>query len=132
MKKYFSLLILAAFFSLTLLESGCASTASANNSSKQTVEERLAKAEAKKECIQKKLNNIKNVNEGVELKAALSEVQKEIDNLKSGKVVARVNQDAVDEEDGFQSTKERKIIYGPVGAVLHLTEWILVKLYILN
>jgi len=135
MKKYFSLSILLAFFALTLFVSGCSSTATDQKKDlppPQTIDERIISAEAEKARLQKKLDNVDSVNERVEVKAALANVKKEIDELKLGKSAAPVNLKTTDEEDGFKNSKDRTIVYGPVGAVLHFTEWILVKLYIIN
>jgi len=134
MKKCFSLSILLTFFILTAIGSGCA-TASVdkqNSSRRQSIEERISRAEAEKSRLLNKLDNSDSIDENVELKAALAEVQKELDELKAGKKASPVDVETTDEEDGFKNTKERTIIYGPLGAVLHFTEWVLVKLYIMN
>ena len=136
MKKWFPLSTLLIFFVLALFISGCATSSveQEKDRHRRSIEERILSAEAKKGRLLNQLDHSESIDEKVEIKAALADLQEEIDMLKSGKARTSSSEDMglKDEEDGFKSTKDRKIIYGPLGAVLHFTEWILEKMYIMN
>jgi hypothetical protein len=44
----------------------------------------------------------------------------------------RVTDVSTDEDDGFKSTRDREVIYGPFGIVLEGLKWIFEKLYIIK
>jgi hypothetical protein len=136
MKKWFPLSTLLIFFVLALFISGCATSSveQEKDRHRRSIEERILSAEAKKGRLLNQLDHSESIDEKVEIKAALADLQEEIDMLKSSKGRTSSSEDMglKDEEDGFKSTKDRKIIYGPLGAVLHFTEWILEKMYIMN
>ncbi len=134
MKKFFILLCCFSALAVTLLGGGCATTDTEQGAdvSSKSIEERIESAEAEKASLIKKLDKSESVDDTLKIKRTLSEVQKELDALNSGEMVSAVTEESDDDKDGFKNTKDRTILYGPLGVVLKITEWVLVKLYILN
>ena len=127
-KQNYNIPVPMLFISMVLLLFGCTTTPKeepATDKRQQQVEQ----LEAKKSELQLKIKNPDSVDEEVALKSKLESTQHEINRLNAGKPI---QDKSTDEEDGFKSTKEKKKYYGPLGIVLNLTEWILVKLYIIH
>ena len=134
MRKSFILFLFSALLPFALFVSGCATAQTeqkADNSS-LTRNERIQVADNEKAELMKQEDNAESVDSKVNLEKDVAAQDEDVYKLKSGEKSAEVTPEEKDKEDGFKSTKDRKIIYGPLGAVLQFTEWILVKLYIIH
>ena len=113
---------------MLILLSGCSTTkqeAPAQTAS-INIEERLKNAIVVKQTLLKQLDHPKSVNETIQIKEELDKLQLEIETLKAGKKAA-----AIQDDDGFKSVKQKRVYYGPIGAVVEMTKWILEKLHII-
>ena len=134
MRKSFIWFLFSALLPSALFVSGCASTQTeqkADNSS-LTRNEQIQVVDNEKAELMKQADNTESVDDRVNLGKDVAIQDEEVYKLKSGKKSAEVTPEEKDKADGFKRTKDRTIVYGPVGAVLHFTEWILVKLYIIH
>ena len=134
MRKILTLSLFSAVLPLALFFSGCASSQTAENAEGLTAtrHKELQAAEQSRVELMEDADNTDTINNKVDLNESVARDDEEILRLKSGRKVSEDPSESRDERDGFKSTKERTIVYGPVGFVLHLTEWLLTKLYIIH
>ena len=118
-------LLIACCICLPAFSSGAAVKDS--KKTRKDIEARLLHAETARKKWLEHLENARTVNETVRAKDELDKIQIEIEELKAGREV-----DVVDDNTKFKSVKKRKRWYGPLGAVLHMTQYILEKLYIME
>ena len=114
-----------AVFMLVLI-SGCTTTTQPSAPSSMNIPERLKNAVAVKQTLLKQLEHPASVNETIQIKEELDKLQIEIEQLKADKAAADIQDD-----DGFKSVKKKEVYYGPIGAVVEMTKWILEKLHII-
>lgn len=85
---------------------------------------RLENAKNERDALTRIIQNAQSVNEVIDAKERLENVQKQIEELETGKKVQ------ADLDAGFESTKKRTVIYGPIGWVLVGSKWVVEKLFI--
>ena len=107
-----------------LVLSGCATVKEPPPPPEVDNEARLEHALEVRKNLLRLLQEANNVDDAIKAREHLSVVQAEIEAIETGKKYA-------ESEDGFKSTKERTIVYGPVGFVLLLSKWIFDKSYII-
>ena len=135
MRSTFIILLYSTILSSLLLSSGCATASVSNESSNNIVpdsESPLQEVESNKQELMKESASADDVNTKVAMEDSIAGDDEKITYLKAGRNVTEDPSDSRDKRDGFKSTKERTIVYGPVGAVLRFTEWLLEKLYIMH
>ena len=130
-----------AFFACAL-STGCASTDKTENATAveriptkpnereltfAELERRLINAERKEQKLMYELDHAKTTDEIIRCKDELDAIHAEIADIKDHK-----DTQAAPNREGFKSVKERHYIYGPLGSVFKLTQWILEKLYIID
>ena len=93
----------------------------------QAQRERLEAAELARTKWMGLLRNSQSVNDTIRAKEELDKIHEEIAEIYRG---GTSSADEEKSEYDFKDTKERTIIYGPIGVVLKFTEWLLEKLYI--
>ena len=91
--------------------------------------EKLEAAELARTKWMRFLRNSQSVNDTIQAKEELDRIHEEIAAIYNGEDLSRKKDEGGGEYE-FKDTSERKIVYGPLGVVLKLTEWILEKLYI--
>ena len=127
-KRNYNIQVPMLLMSIVLLLFGCTTTPKEEpNTNKR--QQQIKQFEAKKNELQLKLQHPDSVEDEIALKSQIESTQHEINRLEAGKPIL---DKSTDKEDGFKNTKEKKRYYGPLGIVLNLTEWILVKLYIIH
>jgi len=87
--------------------------------------ERLEVAELARKKWMDYLQNAQSVNDMIQAKEELDKINLEIREIREGKPLTKEER-----QHKFKNVEERKIVYGPIGIVLELTEWILRKLYL--
>ena len=128
------LFLFSTLLSPALFVSGCASTQTGQKADNRslTPNEQIQIADSEKADLMKQADNTESVDNRVNLEKDVAAQDEEVEKLNSGEKSAEVTPEEKDKKDGFKSTKDRTIVYGPLGAVLQFTEWILVKLYIIH
>ena len=135
MRKLLTLLLFSAMLPFAALcISGCASSKTVEKSEDLTVtpHKEPQVAEQNRVRLMEEADNADTIDKKVDLSEAVARDDEEIIRLKSGRKVSEDPSESRDKRDGFKSTKERTIVYGPVGLVLRFTEWLLTKLYIVH
>jgi len=93
--------------------------------------ERLEAAELARAKWMEYLQNSKTVDETIRAKEELDKINREIRAILEGKDYPGERSLSKEErQHKFKNVEERGILYGPIGIVLELTEWILRKLYL--
>ena len=124
---FLSRISLLVFLVFLFISSGC-----------QTVDTKATSKESNtsikdENTLKKDIEHPQSVNQLVNDREELEQIEnkKQVKNISRDK--DKLQEVPIDDEkDGFKSVKEKKTVYGPLGIVLHLTTWILEKLYILN
>lgn len=124
MKKIYSKLLLYPVLWAIIICAGCATVEEPKYVPVKDYDKRLEHAKTERKTLTGIMENAKNVNDLIQAKERLELVQKQIEELESGKKVQS------DMDAGFESTKKRTVIYGPIGWVLVGSKWIVEKLYI--
>ena len=135
MRSTFIKLLYSTILSSVLFFSGCATSPESENSSDNITADNnsdLQAVEKNKRELMKESDYADAVNTRVDLEDSIAGDDEKITYLKAGRNITEDPSDSRDKRDGFKSTKERTIVYGPVGAVLRFTEWLLEKLYIMH
>ena len=134
MRRIFIVLLFSAITSSLVFCSGCTSTKTAGKSDDRAISRDKDIQIVDKDRVEliKEVDNTENIDSKVNLEESVARDDKTVLRLKSGVKTSENPSETRDEIDGFKSTEERTIVYGPVGFVLQLTEWILTKLYIMH
>jgi septal ring factor EnvC (AmiA/AmiB activator) len=90
-------------------------------------EKRLINAKRRERRLMYQLDHATSTDEIIRCKDELNKIRSEIADMKQNKDAM-----AAPEKEGFKSVKDRNYTYGPLGAVLKLTQWILEKLYLID
>ncbi len=125
MKKNYSILLFSFVLCLLLFGSGCATVEEPKHMPRTDYEKRLTHAHKERKTLERLLDHAQSVDDAVQIRDNLARVQKQIEELETGKKVQK------DIDDGFESTKKRTVVYGPIGWVFIGSKWILDKLYII-
>ena len=93
--------------------------------------ERLDAAELARRKWMEHLENSQSVDETIRAKEELDKINREIRGILEGRDLDRGQTLSKEElQHKFKNVETRDILYGPIGIVLELTEWILRKLYL--
>ncbi len=116
-------LVLAAF--AASMFSGCATVELPPPEPVQDAEIRFLHAQEERKTWLRLLQDAQTVTDAIKAREHLDKIQLEIEAIEAGKDFKD------DAELGFKSTKERTIVYGPVGIVLVAAKWIVDKSFII-
>jgi vesicle coat complex subunit len=103
----------------------CATVEEPKLPSKQDLESRMKILKKERKTYMRLLDKAASSEEARDISSGLNEVQTEYEKTQE------MMNDVRDREEGFESTKKRTIVYGPVGWVLVGSRVILDKLYII-
>lgn len=107
-----------------LLIAGCATVEDPNYKIPEDKEQRLDHAKENRKTLMRLLQTAKTVDDAIKAREHLEKNQELIEAIEdNNKIEAQVS-------DGFKSTKERTVVYGPFGWVLIGSKWIVDKLFI--
>lgn len=107
-----------------VLIAGCATVEDPNYKIPKDRAQRLIQAKDNRRTLTRLLQTAKTVDDAVKAREHLAKNQEVIEEIEDNKKIE------VQVSDGFKSTKERTVVYGPIGWVLVGCKWILDKLYI--
>lgn len=125
MKKNYYIFICFSILSVLLMGTGCATVSEPKHKPVADIETRLAQAKKERDTWTRLLQHAQTVDDAVKAREELHHIQVNIEDLEAGKKTQR------DLDAGFKSTKERTVIYGPIGWVLVGSKWIIEKCFIL-
>ncbi|MBN1864352.1 MAG: DUF4349 domain-containing protein [Victivallales bacterium] len=125
MKEFCSIKCLAIGAFAATIMSGCATVEVPPPEPVQDAETRLLHAQEERKTWLRLLQEAQGVTDAIKAREHLDRVQLEIEAIEAGRDFKD------DAEAGFKSTKERTIIYGPVGIVLVAAKWIIDKSFII-
>lgn len=125
MKQIKKILIIALISSLLSIVTGCRTIHEPKYKPIKDTEIRLKHAKHERKTFTRLLENAKSVDDAIKAREHLEKNQILIEELEAGKKI----KDDVD--DGFKSTTERTVVYGPIGWVLVGSKWVIEKLYII-
>ena len=107
-----------------LLIAGCATMEDPNYKIPEDRKQRLIHAKENRKALTRLLQTAKTVDDAIKAREHLQKNQELIEAIEDNKKIeAQVS-------DGFKSTKERTVVYGPIGWVLVGSKWIVEKLFI--
>lgn len=125
MKKNYYIFICFSILSVLLMGTGCATVSEPKHKPVADIETRLDQAKKERDTWTRLLQHAQTVDDAVKAREELQHIQVNIEDLEAGKKTQR------DLDAGFKSTKERTVIYGPIGWVLVGSKWIIEKCFIL-
>jgi hypothetical protein len=107
-----------------VLFSGCATVKEPKTLPVKDLDTRLNIIKKEREAYLRLLDKTTDVDDVVTIQSNLKIIQSQIENNE------KLLKDKKDEADGFETTTERTVVYGPIGWVLVGSKWILDKLFI--
>jgi uncharacterized protein DUF4349 len=125
MKKKYSSFLFFFVLSSIIICSGCATVEEPKYVPIKDYKTRLEHAKQERKALNNILAHAQTVDTSVQARERLERVQRQIEELEAGQKVQN------DLDAGFESTKKRTIVYGPIGWVLVGSSWILEHLFIL-
>ena len=125
MKKKYSILLPSAVLCQILFCSGCATIEEPKHTPVVDFETRIKHEKQARKTWIRLLQDAQSVDDAIKAKEHLERIQQDIEALKAGK------QTKADIDAGFKSTKERTVVYGPIGWAFVGSKWVLDKLFII-
>lgn len=125
MKRFYSIFLVVGGISSIMFCSGCATVEEPKYIPVKDFEMRLVHAKKERETWLRLLQHAQSVDEAVKVRENLEHIQTNIEDLETGRKTQK------DLDAGFESTKKRTVIYGPIGVVLVGAKWITEKCFIL-
>lgn len=125
MKKKYSVFLLLGILCQVLFFSGCATIEEPKHSPVIDFEARIKHEKQARKTWNRLLENAQSVDDAIKAKEHLERIQQNVEALEAGK------QTREDIDAGFKSTKERTVVYGPIGWVFIGSKWVLDKLFII-
>ena len=125
MKKIYSIFLFSLVCCLLLFSSGCATVEEPKHVARIDYEQRLAHAKRERETYDRILQHAQSLDDAVQARDNLHRAQRQIEELEAGQ------KEQKDIDAGFKSTKERTVVYGPIGWVLVGSKWIIEHLFII-
>ena len=110
---------------MLVLFSGCATVKEPKNLPVKDMTTRLNIIKQEREAYLRLLDKTTDVDDVIKIQNNLKIIQDEIE--KHEKQI----KDTKDEADGFETTTERTVVYGPIGWVLIGSKWLIDKLFII-
>jgi len=125
MEKKYRIYVYLWLISLILFVNGCKTVEEPKYLPVKDYDIRLTQAKQARTTWMRLLQNAKTVDDAIKAREHLDKIQEEIEAIEAGK---KIKQDV---DDGFESTKKRTIVFGPLGIVLIAAKWIVDKSFIL-
>lgn len=125
MKRFYYVFTSSWLLLILLAGSGCSTIKEPKHQPVIDFEERIMHTKKARKAWLRLLENAQTVDDAVKAREHLDQIQQNLEALEAGKKT----KDDIDA--GFKPTKERLVVWGPIGYLMWLATWLVDKLYII-